>query len=372
MTDPNSHEQAPRGAHRDGNLPCEPSGSEAVVPEHATRELLSEARKRFRELATVAVDKCELLPDKARAILHSLELGFAQIVKEDGPAMQAQFGQDAAAAVTWATGRLMESTQHVAADIPGRERSPLQNLAVLQVQALEYMLPELTHENTVEPATAGIPAAQLQTFCALLNDGLDLAQKAEAAARRRDRHAFRRHFELSRTKLRDAARLLRRMLRDAGSEITDLTIGLRGFQLELAAHTGNIRMFLKALGMLSTAAHCPQHRTQALNPHCLIEDLLPTLFHWHFEFTITTPPGIPTEKSQELVTAAHGRMWEKVEQRISAMLDEPCTIDPTAFRDTVEAELQQAIKDVNSYYAADHVVVSISSNNVREITRRQW
>jgi hypothetical protein len=199
---------------------------------------------------------------------------------------------------------------------------------------------------------------------------LDFANKAEAAAGSRDPYAYRRNFELSRIKLRDAARLLRDMLREAGPETTELTIGLRGFQLELAAHAGSIRMFLKALRMLSEAGRCPQHRTQALSPHCLVEDLLPTLFNWHFEFTITTPPDASPERAQELIDAAHGLMWRKVEQRVSAMLGEPFTTDCYAFRNTVEAELQKAIKEVNAKHAADHVVISITCNKAREITRR--
>jgi hypothetical protein len=42
-------------------------------------------------LAVSAVERCELLPDMARAVVHSLELGFSQTIKEDGPAMRRQF-----------------------------------------------------------------------------------------------------------------------------------------------------------------------------------------------------------------------------------------------------------------------------------------
>ena len=66
----------------------------------------------------------------ARAVLHSLVLGFAQTIKEHGPLIERQFQQDVEAAVTWAAERLVESCRHLAADTPGQPRSPLQSLAL--------------------------------------------------------------------------------------------------------------------------------------------------------------------------------------------------------------------------------------------------
>ena len=128
------------------------------------------------------------------------------------------------------------------------------------MQALEIMLPELSQTNADQPVDVNVPAAQLQSFCFLLNDGLDFAQKADTAADRRDQHAYQGNYVLSRNKLRNAARMLRRMLSGAGSETSDLTVGLHGFQLELAAYAGSIRMFLKALCAKIRPHHPPRRR----------------------------------------------------------------------------------------------------------------
>jgi hypothetical protein len=370
MAEPIPNEPDPRAGNQHVVDPDAPSRSGMTARERRPDGLLSQARARFKELAVSAVERCELLPEMARAVVHSLELGFSQTIKEDGPAMRRQFDQDVAAAVTWATEKLVETCRHIAADVPGRKRTPLQNLAVLEVQALEIMLPELSPGIVEEPVAAGVPPTQLQLFCALLNDGLDLAQKATAAADRRDQRAFRRNYELSRIKLRDSARVLRQLLSGVGPKLTDVSDGLQGFKLELASHTGSLRAFLKALHTLDTAARSPQHRRQAISPRCLVGDLLPTLFHWHFEFTISTPHNIPTQQTQELIAAAHGLMWQKVERPVAVLLAHPDKLHPAQFKDAVEAELRQAIQEVNQQFAADHVSVSISSNNMRAITRR--
>jgi hypothetical protein len=131
-------------------------------------------------------------------------------------------------------------------------------------------------------------------------------------------------------------------------------------------------MFLKALEALDRAAQSPQHRAQALNHHCLIEDLLPTLFDRHFEFTILTPPALNPEQSQELVAKAHAAMWQQVEPTVAELLTPPRALHPARFKDAVEAELQRAIEEVNRQYARDGVTVRITSNNPRAIARRQW
>ena len=345
-----------------------------IVPRHAAGQqqhsLLSQARSRFQESAAAAVQGCEFPPDMARTVLHSLELGFSQTLKEGGPAMQRQFDQDVASAVAWATEKLLESCRHMAGIVPGQRKTPLQNLALMEVRALEAMLPELPPAKTADPVRAGVPASCLRSFCALLNDGVDLAQKATVAAARLDQPAFRRNIERSQISLREAARLLRRMKREAGPEMNDLTDGLRGFQLELAAHAGSIRLFLKALQSLRAAAPAPARHNRAIGPHCLLGDLVPTLFHWQFEFTICTPHGISAARTQELLAAAHGLLWKKVERPVAMLLDNPGTLHPTEFKAAVERELQRALQEVNQVFAADHVSISISSNNARQIKRR--
>ena len=171
------------------------------------------------------------------------------------------------------------------------------------------MLPELAATSADEPVDKGVPADQLQLFCACLTTAWT-AQKAEAAAARGEQHAYCRNYALSRVVFRDAARFLRRMLHSVRAEASDLAHGLRGFQLELAAHTGSIRMFLRALPR-HTAAQAAHHHAHMPDPHCVVEDLLPTLFDKHFAFTILTPPGVDAAKSRELVTAAHDMMWRK-------------------------------------------------------------
>ena len=94
-------------------------------PSGSPTGLLDQARKRFKELAASCVERCELKPEMARAVLHSLELGFAQTIKEDWRVMQRQFDQDVEAAVAWAAERLVEACRHLAADTPGQKRSPL-------------------------------------------------------------------------------------------------------------------------------------------------------------------------------------------------------------------------------------------------------
>lgn len=367
MVEPIPNEPEPRGESHH-----EPDRSNTVVPERSTAGLLDQARKRFKELAVSSVEKCALRPEMVRAVLHSLELGFARTIKEDGRVMQRRFDQDVEAAVTWAAESLVEACRHLAAVAPSRKRSPLQNLALLEVQALEIMLPELSQANAVESADINVPAAQLRSFCLLLNDGLDFAHKADTAADRRDQYAYQGNYVLSRNKLRNAARLLRRMLSGAGSGRSDLTVGLHGFQLELAAYAGSIRMFLKALRARDTAAPASRRHTQMLESHCLVEDLLPILFDRHFAFTIRTPRGIPAHRSQELVKAAHETVWQNIAPPVSELLAHPGRLHPVAFKDAVETELRKAIQEVNQQFAPDRVVASISSNNVREIRRREW
>ncbi len=307
----------------------------------------------------------------ARAVLHSLELGFAETIKEVGPVLQRQSGQDVQAAVTWAAERLVKTCQHLAADTPGGKVSPLQKLALLEIRVLRIMLPELSQTHAAEPIDVKVPAAQLRSFCALLNDGLDFAQKAETAADSCDYLAYRGNYVLSRNKLRNAARMLRRMLHGIGSGTSDLAEGLRGFQLELAAHTGSIRMFLKALRARNGAAQLPGQHTRAWHPHCSVGDLIPTLFDRHFAFTIRNPRGISAHKSQELVTAAHGVMWQKVEASVTSLLVHPGTLQPREFKNAVETELRKAIEEVNQQFTAEKVSINISSNDVREIRRRE-
>ena len=332
--------------------------------------LLSQSRTRFQELAAAAISRCELSAEMSRTVLHSLKLGFSRTLKEDGPAMQRQFGQDATAAAAWATERLLESCRHMATVIPGQRKTQLQSLAAIEVQALELMLPELSPATAEVPAAGSVPATYLRSFCALLNDGLDLTQKATAAAARHEVAACRRNLERSQISLREAGRLLRCMRNAAGPETTDLTDGLRGFQLEFAAHAVSLRLFLKALHSLDTAPPSRHRHKSSVRSHCLISDLLPTLFHWHFEFTICTPRDIPAQKTQELLATAHGMMWQKVEEPISRLLATPSSLKPSTFKQAVESELQRAIGDVNRELANEHVSVSITSMNSRQIKRR--
>lgn len=332
--------------------------------------LLGQARVRFQESAATAVSRCELNADMSRTVLHSLELGFSRTLKEDGAAMQRQFGQDATAAAAWATERLLESCRHLATVIPGQRKTQLQSLAAVEVQALELMLPELSQSTVEAPPAGSVPATYLRSFCALLNDGLDLGQKATAAAARHEVATCRRNLERSQISLREAGRLLRCMRNAAGPETTDLTDGLRGFQLELAAHSGSLRLFLKALQSLENAPPSRRRQRSSVRSHCLIGDLLPTLFHWHFEFTICTPRDIPAEKTQDLLATAHGMMWQKVEEPISRLLTNSGSLQPATFKKVVEAELQRAIGDVNRELASEHVSISISSTNARQIKRR--
>ncbi len=371
MAEPIRNEPEPSDENHPEEVSGQPLQSDAAVPERTRHGLLDQARQRFKEMAASCVERCELTPEMTRAVLHSLELGFAQTIKEDGPVMQRLFDQDVEAAVTWAAQRLVAACRHLAAQTPGRKRSPLQNLALLEVQALEIMMPEPHPAVAGDAGDVGVPAVQLQSFCALINDGLDLAQRAESAFARHDQRAYRENYVLSRVKFRDAARLVRRMLGGVGSEMSDLAVGLRGFQLELAAHAGCIRMFLTALCARNAAAQTPRHHTPAVDSHCLVEDLLPTLFDRHFAFTILTPRGLPASRSQELVTAAHESMWQKVGRPVSVLLTRPGRLPPAEFKDAVEAELEKAITKVNQQFAIDGVIVSISSSNVRAITRRE-
>lgn len=341
----------------------------SVVGPH---DLLESARRRFRELAARSVEKGGFQPEIARAVVHSLELGFAQTIKEDGPVIQRQFGGDVEGAVTWGAERLLEACRHLASDGVGEKRSGLQNLALLEVQALQRMLPKPGPTNAGESSESSVPAGQLQAFCSLLNDGLDWAEQAESAADRGEQRAYRRNFVLSRTTFRDAARLLRRMVRAVGSERGDLAEGLHGFRLELAAHVGSLRMFLKALSARNKAVQSPHCHAQILDPHCVIEDLLPTLFHRHFAFSVRTPRGVSSQRSQELVTAAHDVMWQRAANTITVVLDQPEQLQSAAFRQVVEQALRAAIDEVNDQFAEDGVVIAIESNCARQITRREW
>jgi hypothetical protein len=65
-------------------------------------------------------------------------------------------------------------------------------------------------------------------------------------------------------------------------------------------------------------------------------------------------------------------MWQKIEEPVSALLAHPDKLYPAEFKDAVETELRKAIKEVNQQFATDRVVISISSNSVREIRRREW
>jgi hypothetical protein len=355
--EPNPHEPAHAGA---AARPPSPGG------------LLEQARQRFQELAATCVQRCELRPDMARAVQRSLELSFAHMVKEEGSVLRRQFGQDVEAAVRWAVERLAEASRRLAGDTPGHKPSPLQNLAILEVQALEMMLPEHAPAKPVQTVAASVPAAQLRSFCAHLNDGLDFAHKADDAADRHDLQAYQGNYVLSRNKWRNAAKTLRRMFRRADSAPSELTVELCGFQLELAAYAGSIRMFLKALCTRDAAAQSPEYRMQILDPHCLIGDLLPILFDRHFAFTIRTPRNIPPDRSQALITEAHDTMWQKVVSPVSALLADPGRLRPTEFKRAVEEELRQAINDVNQQFAPQRVVISISSNSARAIRRREW
>jgi len=367
-----------RGANRPEEVPHEPPRATPAAPGRPTLPLLDRARERFKELASVSVAQCILTPDMSRTVLRSLELGFAQIVKEEGPVLQRQFARDVEAAVTWAAQRLLQAKRYLAADIPGQKQTQLQSLAILEVQALEMMLPESSAMPERSPANAGeprdvtVPKGQLRSFCALLNDGLDFAQKAEMAADRRDVRAYEENYVLSRRKWRRAARTLRRLLRDAGPETSDVSIGLRGFQIELASHAGSVRMFLKALSARKLAAQARHRQIQVLEPHCLVGDLLATLFDRHFAFTIDTPRGMPAQQSQELVTAAHELMWQKIEEPVSELLAQPSELSPARFKAAVEVELRKAIADVNQHFEDQRVTISIMSNNIRAIRRRDW
>ena len=65
-------------------------------------------------------------------------------------------------------------------------------------------------------------------------------------------------------------------------------------------------------------------------------------------------------------------MWQQVDTAVSVLLAHPDSLHPAEFKDAVETELRNAIKEVNQQFATDHVIISISSNNVREIRRREW
>jgi hypothetical protein len=368
---PNTPE-SPGQPRREGFDRGEPPVPDTVVATRTSGGALDEARRRFKELATASVERCDLTPDMGRAVLHSLELGFAQIIKEGGPGMQRQFGPNVEAAVGWAAENLIEASRCLAGDRPGQGRSPLQNLARLEVRALEMMLPALAPSTEERAGGGSVPTAQLKSFCALLNDGLDLIHLADAAADRRDQHAYQGHYVLSRNKLRNAARTLRDMLRGARSDARELAAGLHGFQLELAAHTGSLRMFLKALCARKADRRLPQRRADELDPHCLTEDLLPILLDRHFAFTIRTPHGMTAGQARDLITAAHTLMWQKVATPISIALDDPERLTPTEFKNLVEAELRKAIEEVNQQFAAERVTIRISSHSAHEIRRREW
>ncbi len=346
--------------------------SDAAARQPGSGGLLEQARQRFKELAEDCVQRCELRPDMARAVRRSLELSFAHMIKEEGSVMRRQFGRDVEAAVHWAAERLAVASRHMAAVSPGQKPSPLQNLAILEVQALEKMLPEHLPARPASMRPARVSAAQLRSFCADLNDGLDFANQADHAAYRRDLPAYQRNYVLSCNKWRHAAKTLRRMFQRVGSASSELTVELSGFQLELAAYAGSIRMFLKALRTRGVAARSPDYRMQILDPHCLIGDLLPILFDRHFAFTIRTPHNLPAKQAQELITEAHDAMWQQAARPISAILADPDRLQPAEFKRMVEVELRQAIKDVNQQYATARVVISISSNSVRAIRRREW
>lgn len=357
---------------REGPVPGERPVSEPLGAVRTSAGALDAARRRFKELAAASVERCALTPDMARAVLHSLELGFAQILKEHGPVMQRRFGSNVEAAVGWAADSLIEASRHLAGDRSGQGRSPLQNLARLEVRALEMMLPALSPTKEAQAGARGVPIAQLKSFCALLNDGLDLVHLADAAADRRDQHGYQGHYVLSRNKLRNAARTLRGMLRAAGTDASELAAGLHGFQLELAAHTGSLRMFLKALCARKADRRLPQRRADELDPHCLTEDLLPILFDRHFAFTIRTPRGIPAEQARELITAAHTLMWQRMAPSVSVALDNPQRLPPAEFKSLVETELRKAIEAVNQQFAAQRVTIRLSSSSAHDIRRREW
>ena len=63
-------------------------------------------------------------------------------------------------------------------------------------------------------------------------------------------------------------------------------------------------------------------------------------------------------------------MWQKVEEPISRLLATPSSLKPSTFKQAVESELQRAIGDVNRELANEHVSVSITSMNSRQIKRR--
>ncbi len=368
---PNPNEPTPHEGSQFEDAAAEDARSDAPVPMPGSSDFVDTVRKRFKELAASCVQSCALEPEVARAVLHTLELGLAQTIKEFGPALRQKFGRDVQAAVSWASERLVEACRRLARETPGHNPSPLQKLAILEIQVLERMVPELSRTQAVEPVDVKVPTAQLRSFCTLLNDGLDFAEKAETAAGRRDQRAYQGNYVLSRNKFRNAARVLRRLLHAIGSETSDLAEGLHGFQLELAAHTGSIRMFLKALRARKVAAHLPGEPAQVWDPHCPTGELLATLFDRHFAFTIYTPRGIPSQQSQELITASHGAMWHRVGDSVSSLLDQPGKLHTTEFKDVVEAELRKAIDEVNQQFAAEQVTIQISSNDVRQIRRRE-
>jgi len=356
-------------------IPGQPEPREEGLGKLPAREparLIDESRRRFRELAAECVGRCAWMPDKARAVLHSLELGFAQLVKEEGAVMQRQFGSDVEAAVGWAAEQLAQAGRQMAADVPGQRRSSLQGLALLEVQALELMLPAPAQNDPRPAAEAVVPAAQLRSFCARLNDALDLAHKADDAADRHDQHGYESYYVRSRNKLRMAARTLRQMSDRAAAQAPARAVELCGFQLELAAIAGSIRWFLKALRARDAAVHASGYRPRMLDPHCLIGDLLPILFDRHFAFTIRTPRGIPGEQAQQLMTAAHETLWQHVVEPIAVLLAHPSELTPADLKQAVEVQLRKAIEVVNAQFAPQRVVISITSTHVREIRRRDW
>ena len=332
-------------------------------------EMLPHVKRRFSELAEDAVKECGIPPERARAVLNSLALSFDRTVREASLVLQRQFAGDVEAALGWGAGKLIETCRHIAAG-GGDLKSGLQSLALLQVQVLEAMLPQLLPQQPgTDPLSGTLPAALLKSFCALLNNGLEASQQAEACYSEGPGGNYLKYRITSQLALLEAARTLRRMSHSAGPGLNDLRIGLYGFQLELAAQSGSLRSFLRAVSNLAAASKLTQYRGQAVQPHCLLGDLLPTLFHRHFEFTIDSPGDAPALKQEELISASHKLMWRKAEPAISRLLQEPEGLSADAFKSAVHTELLRAIGEITPRLAEKRVKINITSSDFRAVSR---
>ncbi|NLF25080.1 MAG: hypothetical protein GX589_05410 [Deltaproteobacteria bacterium] len=332
-------------------------------------QMLPQVKRRFSELAEMAIKESQIPAQSAPAVLNSLALSFDRTIRGSSLVLQRQLAGDVEAALSWGTGKLIETCHRIIAD--GKTfNSSLQPLAVLQLQVLEAMMPHLSPQQPGTDSLRGtFHEALFKSFCELLNDGLEASQQAEGCYSENSGGRYLAYRIRSQVALREAARTLRKMAGSSGFASNDLKIGLYGFQLELAAHSGSLRSFLRALSNLATAAKLPRYREQAVQPHCLMGDLLPTLFHKHFEFTIDSPGDAPVTKQEELINAAHASMWRKAEPAISRLLQEPEKLTPTTFKNAVLTELLRVIKEVNPQLASKRVMINITRTDFREISR---